>query len=245
MSDHEDIQQPVILDELLDKHPPSSLDKIVERTCPDFVSEDANLTSAYSALHSAVQGRIIVNLQLRLSDLQISGESPRDGYSLDGTAGIEINDRKAEIQNGEKNLDIAIIEVKTGNIKPFQAAAYSYREGVPVLTAEVQTGDVHHIDEDIAPRYLNEFVDHQRDLNQLGSLDKRIPGRFQCRNCALKSCQHNREDGYSHEDILEEKSRIFDNIPEIADKLADEIRELVEEMGYQVDDTVGKVEVDG
>jgi hypothetical protein len=236
------IEQPVILDELLEQHPPSSLDKIVEHTCPDFLSGETNLTSAYSALHSAVQGRIIVNLQLELSNLKIIGESSRDGYSLDGTAGIEINDKKAEIHDEQHTLEIAIIEVKTGNIKPFQAAAYAYREGVPVLTAELQTGNVHYLDQEMSSTFLNEFVDHQRDLNQLGELEKRIPGKFQCRNCALTSCPHNRDDTYSHENVLRDKSEIFDNVSSISNKLAEEIRDIIEEMGYEIDVTAGMEE---
>ncbi|MDY6776466.1 MAG: hypothetical protein SV253_10430 [Halobacteria archaeon] len=227
---------------LLSQHSPSQLDQIIQRTCPFYKDDNGEVTSVYNTLHSAAQGRILVQLQIRFENFRVGGENPRDGYSIDGS--IEINDGKAEIKAEEGSKGLAVIEVKTGKIKPLQAAAYSFWEDVPVLTAELETGDVHYLDRQVADILLEELLDHHENIEELRERGERIPGEFQCRNCSREECPHYKESNYTPDNILEKKANIFSNIDEVVDKLAEELQSIIEENGYSIrldgDDSIGQ-----
>lgn len=226
----------VTKESLLQGHHPSELDDLLKRMCPSYEDgSGGNLTSAYGAIHNAVQARIFVMLQLNLEKFLISGETAKNGYRLDGSAKIVINDKTAKINGETRSITLAVIEVKTGSIKPLQAAAYAYREKSPVLIAEVATGHIHLVDTKTAEILLDELVAHQGAKQDLDHQDRVLPGKFQCQNCLRMDCPHLIDSSRPKKsDIISTKAELFSNIPVVVDQLTNQLQMIAKERDFSV-----------
>jgi len=226
------------IDRLLEEHSPTELDELFQKICP-FYESGESFTSAYGAFHQYVRSRILTELQLALEEMEIRGESPLPSGRANGMVRYEItlNGKKAEIRNLDGDLirDIALIEIKTGNVKPLQAAAYTHMQNIPTITVEARTGDIHIMDQETAGRLLRQLLVHKRTLDKLEKLGKRIPDHYSCQSCTT-TCRHqkkkNRPSG--NHDIVKSRVEILENLGSQITELSSCIRELVSRNGYTI-----------
>ncbi|KXB08201.1 hypothetical protein AKJ58_00605 [candidate division MSBL1 archaeon SCGC-AAA385D11] len=240
------------IEQLLEDYSPSELDSQLSRVCPFFEDDTKEFTSVYGAIHRAVQSRLLVKLQIELDDLIVRGETEgEDGGRVDGLVGeckVSLNDRRVELRssNGDEARDIAVIEVKTGNVSPWQAGAYAYRWNLPVIVAETKTGDAHLVDLETAVNLLAEAVDHQRDLEALGESGREIPDCYQCRDCGNQDCEYHRDGNRrTGNSVIRDKAKVLSNIDGVVEEIVSTIGEILESDGYTpVSDSGGEDQIE-
>jgi hypothetical protein len=129
----------------------------------------------------------------------------------------------------EDGKNFAIIELKIGEIKIYQACAYAVQNKCSAIIIELLTGDVHRIDL-IAAKKLIEIAEEElkkREGLREGSL--KISGQ-ECKRCARKCNERLHE--YSRyriePDILQERMLTLEsNYPITLKKLVNEIEFLI------------------
>ena len=222
------------IEALLNDYRPSQLDAEVTKVCPLYSESGGKVSSIYSSLHEMARSALLNRLVLRLRGLEIRGEEDcGDGRTDGSVCAPVVNGNSVFDPKGEK---LAIIEVKTGQVKLLQAASYSYVQGVPVLVAEFETGDVHVVSRVTAERLLRHAADQVRVFRELEKEGVRIPDKFRCAWCSNASCPHCRNSGESNgpPKIDEKVEELQRNLPTIAERCVEKIKELLAKRGYEV-----------
>jgi hypothetical protein len=218
---------------LLESIRPSQLDAEVTRVCPLYRERDGGVSSVYSSLHEIARSALLSRLALRLRDLEIRGEEDCGSGRTDGSVNGATVDGGSVL--GPRGEMIAIIEVKTGQVKLLQSACYSCMRGAPVLVAEFETGYVHLLRPEVAERLLRHAAEQARIFGELEREGVRIPDRFRCACCSNTDCPHCRGDGVPDPPALGEKvEKLLDNLPAIVGRCVEEIGKLLEERGYTI-----------
>jgi hypothetical protein len=221
------------IEEVLNTCRPSQLDAEVTKVCPLYRERDGGVSSVYSSLHEIARSALLSRLALRLRDLEIRGEEDCGSGRTDGSVNGATIDGNSIL--GPKGERIAIIEVKTGQVKLLQSACYSHAQESPVLIAEFETGDVHTLRPRAAERLLRHAAEQIQIFGELEGKGVRIPDRFRCTCCSNTDCPHCRGNGAPDPPPVEEKvGKLLDNLPVIVERCVAEIGELLAERGYTI-----------
>lgn len=213
------------IEQLLEEYDPSELDDVV-KACPFYKPEEREFTSAYLDFHEYAKVGILTRLRIELEGLEVFGEEKTETGRVDGSVhSVRLKDDTVFLYNGDKPTEkIALIEVKTGGIKPLQAAAYSYTEQTPTIIAEVKRGSCHLVDLETAEKLLSYAVEQVKTLERLEEKNLRIPDHYRCSSCANKLCKH-----WSGTDSDPETRFVIKNrTNQLAENLSDTLEELVE-----------------
>lgn len=226
------------INNLLDKHNPSKLDKVVKTVCPYYEEEKKNFTSVYLDFHEYAKVGLLSRLQVELEELDVFAEEETGNGRADGSVrgiGLRENDVFLYDEEGEPAERIALIEVKTGDLKPLQAAAYTYMEKIPSIIAEVKNGSCHIVDLETAERLLGFAKDQMDTLKELRKKDKRIPDSYLCESCTNCSCEYQSDGGSSPETKFVIKNRteqLTANLTHITGEVVEIIESLLEKEGF-------------
>jgi len=222
------------IEALLNDYRPSQLDAEVTKVCPLYSESGGKVSSIYSSLHEMARSALLNMLVLRLRGLEIRGEEDCGDGRTDGSVCTPSVDGNSVFDpRGEK---LAIIEVKTGQVKLLQAASYSYVQGVPVLMAEFGTGDVHVVSRGTAERLLHHAADQVHVFRELEREEVRIPDKFRCAWCSNADCPYCQSNGkFNGSPKIDEKvEELQRNLPTIVERCVMGIEGLLAERGYKV-----------
>jgi len=222
------------IEALLNDYRPSQLDAEVAKVCPLYRESGGKISSIYSSLHEMARSALLNMLVLRLRGLEIRGEEDCGDGRTDGSVCTPSVDGNSVFDpRGEK---LAIIEVKTGQVKLLQSACYSYAQKVPVLMAEFKTGDVHVVNREIAEKLIRHASEQVHIFKELEREGVRIPDKFRCAWCSNADCPHCRNSGESNGSpkIDEKVEELRRNLPTIVERCVERIKELLAERGYEV-----------
>lgn len=224
---------------VLEEYHPSGLDEAVKNACPFFDRCDPELSSVCLEFHELCKNCLLSETQVRLEETQIVGEKNLESGRADGSIyRASVNGEDILVQNGsDPELCLAYVEVKTGStVKILQSAAYSFESKVPVILAEIPTGETHLIDEKTSTELLKMAKKQLERLNTLGERKRRVPGTYRCTECSRKSCpyQRNRAGWKSKLLVRKKTSQLAGKIEGVADGVTDIISGLIQKHGLQV-----------
>lgn len=173
---------------------------------------------------------ILTRLQV---DIRICVEEKTESGRIDGTVHrLGLKDDNVYLYNndGKPVEKIALLEVKTGNIKPLQAVAYAYTEGTPAVIAEVKRGSCHLVDLSTEEKLLAYAAEQLGALKELKGKEKRIPDPYKCESCTDASCEHwdGRDSSPETRYIIKERTKqLSEHLSETVDELVDIVESLL------------------
>ncbi|RLI78341.1 hypothetical protein DRP05_07495 [Archaeoglobales archaeon] len=187
------------------KYPPSILDELIS-VCP-FYKPCWRGSTIYKTIHDFARNRIAAKLLA-------------EGYSIEIERRIEFG--RIDILVGLNGKSLAIVEVKTGDVKLLQVAAYSTIMQLPALIAELKTGNVIVLSLEKSIKLLDELIKHLRDIERLKEKGVRITGS-ECYRCGSE-CENRRNRSGS---LSLNTLNALNNIECVFDQLIEKLREIV------------------
>lgn len=205
---------------------PSKIDDILGRACPQVQGSAENVTGIWSTFHTIYNAKIARALKRVFAKITVEHEIKNGNGRLDIRL-VTGYQNKVEI----KKQPIAVIELKTGGLKLYQACEYAIRNKCPVLLIELLSGDVHVIKLSAAHEIMAEAKKEMEDIQQIKEYGATIPGQ-DCKWC-VKNCPDRivpyapyRPDVYTFQDRA---CILKNNYPRTVEKLIAEIQKIIRE----------------
>lgn len=188
------------------KYPPSMLDELMASVCP-FYQPYWRGSSVYKIIHDIARNRIAAKLINK-------------GYSVETERRIEFGRLDILVHSNSKSL--AIVEVKTGEIKLLQVAAYSIITQLPAFIVELKSGNLIMLNLENSKKLLDELIEHLKDLEKLKTNKIRIAGNecYRC-NSECENKKRKRVDPPSLSNL-----NALDNIEGVFRRLVEELEKL-------------------
>ncbi|RLI73058.1 hypothetical protein DRO97_08190 [Archaeoglobales archaeon] len=192
--------------QIFKEYPPSMLDELITSICP-FYQPYWKGSSVYRTIHDIARARIAAKLITR-------------GYSIETEKKVEFGRIDIVVNSNSKNL--AIIEIKTGDAKLLQVAAYSIITQLPAFIVELKSGNVIMLDLKNSKKLLDELIKHLDNLKELEKNKTKTVGS-ECYRC--KSNCENRKSQKVNLNPLNNLN-VLDNIETVFEKLVEELEKI-------------------
>ncbi|HEY9245615.1 MAG TPA: hypothetical protein VIO11_02100 [Candidatus Methanoperedens sp.] len=205
---------------------PSKLDDVLGKACPSAQEGTESISSIWNFLHQTFNARLAQDLKKTFAKFNVQHEV------IEGNSRLDIRlvaDYQNKVMAGEKPL--AVIDLKTGNVKLYQLCLYSVRNKCPVIIVELLSGDVHLVTTEVAGKILANMPSELEKIKELKSLSVTLPGQ-DCRFCR-KECR-DRIAEYSPYKISsttfsERALKLEANYSNVKEKVQEVVESLIEE----------------
>lgn len=156
---------------------PSKLDDVLGKACPSAQEGAESISSIWNFLHQTFNARLAQYLKKAFAKFNVQHEVVEGNSRLDIRL---VTDYQNKVMVGGKPL--AVIDLKTGNVKLYQLCLYSVRNRCPVIIVELLSGDVHLVTTEAASRILAKMPSELEKIKELKSLNVTLPGQ-DCKFC--------------------------------------------------------------
>lgn len=205
---------------------PSKIDDILGRACPQVQGSAENVSGIWSTFHTIYNAKIARALKKVFAKIIVQHEV-KDGNGRLDIRLVTGYQNKVEIEKHP----VAVIELKTGGLKLFQACEYAIRNKCPVILIELLSGDVHVIKLSAAYEIMTEAKKEIEDIQQIKEYGATIPGQ-DCKWC-IRNCPNRivpyapyRPDVYTFQDRA---CILKNNYPRAIEKVIVEIQKIIRE----------------